>query len=375
MNDPGQTRPQVLPPGKSRLEQLPENLKHQISRHLGPGDSTRLALTSTLLCKFFFHKAYKSLGLHSTLCSSAENGNVNFVQLAISEGAEIDYKGTKPPYIGCNVVDVAVAAEQLPVILYFVCLEVLHRLGVEKVNKSIMYILANSTEVNPRARDCTSQLTHQRQTAWSPQQDGFSRPQRAFGARCNLCNGDNSYQYGTRFSDTPITGARSPRPLDRLGEPEHCLAFIKALLEPGVDVNGNCPGANMTAAINDLWGPTNAKQSLDIVNVMLQRLYKCDIKGVMDKALRLACMDKTKESSVELIKLLLQSQVSPTAAKRQDEIQAAVKRWWPQAVSNSSIVFTKIMKLLTEHGFDRTVAGEISATLGLEAEEQVSGQL
>lgn len=83
-------------------------------------------------------------------------GYVNYVHLSLSEEAKIDYKGTKAPYIGHTVVQVARAAGH--VILYL-CLEDLQKLGVDEVNKLIVYILATSTGTCPRTRDSKPQRT------------------------------------------------------------------------------------------------------------------------------------------------------------------------------------------------------------------------
>lgn len=85
--------------------------------------------------------------------------------------------------------------------------------------------------------------------------------------------------------------------------------------------------------------------------------------------LLLACTGKTKESSVDLVKLFRRHAVGPNVAEGQGEVQATVKTWWPQVVSNSSATFFEVLKLLTDYKFDCNVAGETSATLSLEHED------
>ncbi|ROW00401.1 hypothetical protein VMCG_07310 [Cytospora schulzeri] len=198
-------------------------------------------------------------------------GYVNFVHLAIAEGAKTAYE---------------------------------------------VYLLANSTEARHVA-------TGSRQIASSTKQD-LPSLYNSFGSHYN---GDRSYQYGNHSVSISITEALNSGRLDwSLDKEEHCLALVKALLKPGVDA------------------------------------------GVIGKTLRLACIDKIQESSINLVKLFLQCGVDP----RTVEDSGRNPSYGERAVSSLSAAFVKVLKLLTDYGFDRNVAREMSIALNQEADDKQS---
>lgn len=184
MSDQATMNAQPFPPGMSRLERLPDELKLRVGLFLTappaakiprkryrpgyPGsirnilpdllnlaqqeaadnielfgnghrhNDTVLALASTSnrLCNVFLVEHSKKYGLQNTLFRSIELGNVNLVQRAVEYGADINKAGTKAPWrMRITPLQLAVLSEQLPVILYLL------RRGVDKADELVMDIL------------------------------------------------------------------------------------------------------------------------------------------------------------------------------------------------------------------------------------------
>lgn len=176
---------QPFPPGMSRLERLPDELKlrigyylmapaieHDVPAETFPAGSIRnilprllqecfsrnywdassnvsdvyrdtlysdsvlaLASTSTRLCSVFLIEHSKNYGVQNTLNRCIELGNVNLVKHAVECGAEINKKGTVNPWKGCTTLQLAVKSEQLAVILYLL------RCGADKADELVMDVL------------------------------------------------------------------------------------------------------------------------------------------------------------------------------------------------------------------------------------------
>lgn len=180
MSDQAPSAAQPFPPGLSRLERLPDELKLRVGCFLtGPAavkvlsetndlerddygffdwhpsadelymsevlddtstyNDTMLALaaTSTRLCNVFFNEHSKEYGIQNTLYRSIELGCVGLVHRAVEHGADINEVGARVPY-QWNAMQIAVYSEQLPVILYLL------RRGVDKVDELVMDILRDS---------------------------------------------------------------------------------------------------------------------------------------------------------------------------------------------------------------------------------------
>lgn len=172
-----------FPPGLSRLERLPDELKLRIGWYLMAPDAAEaareptaqaesdgydwsdaphrrqtvtddlngnealdqdaeefndsmlaLASTSTRLCNVFLNEHSKKYGLQNTLYRSIELGNVSLVHRAVEAGADINKEGTELPY-QITPLQLAVNSKQLPVILYLL------RRGVDKVDELVMDVL------------------------------------------------------------------------------------------------------------------------------------------------------------------------------------------------------------------------------------------
>lgn len=178
---------QTPPPGMSRLERLPDELKLRVGHYLvslaaprvptiemteddfidyirsngvrqvnifqtrdGSSSSTAcqvlgdghdyndsllaLASTSTRLCDVFLVEHGKHYGLQNTLSRSIELGNIDLIQHTVDYGADINKAGTIPPW-DLTPLQLAVKTEQLPVILYLL------RRGVDKADELVTDIL------------------------------------------------------------------------------------------------------------------------------------------------------------------------------------------------------------------------------------------
>lgn len=178
---------QPSPPGMSRLERLPDELKLRVGYYLvslaaprvptvemtaddlidyirsnevrqvnvfrpqngsGLSDACRvlgnghdyndsllaLASTSTRLCGVFLVEHGKHYGLQNTLFRSIELGNMDLIQHAVDYGADINKEGSMPPW-DLTPLQLAVKTEQLPVILYLL------RRGVDKADELVMDVL------------------------------------------------------------------------------------------------------------------------------------------------------------------------------------------------------------------------------------------
>lgn len=178
---------QPSPPGMSRLERLPDELKLRVGYYLvslvaprvpsielteddfidyirsngvrqvnlfpprnGSGPSTActvlgnhrdyndsvlaLASTSTTLCDVFLVEHAKHYGLQNTLFRSIELGNMDLIQHTVDCGADINKAGTIPPW-DLTPLQLAVKTEQLPIILYLL------RRGVDKADELVMDII------------------------------------------------------------------------------------------------------------------------------------------------------------------------------------------------------------------------------------------
>lgn len=181
------TAAQPSPPGMSRLERLPDELKLRVGYYLvslaaprvptiemtaedlidyirsnevrqlnifhsqngsGLSDACRirgsghdyndsllaLASTSTRLCDVFLVEHGKHYGLQNTLFRSIELGNMDLVQHAVDYGADINKEGSMPPW-DLTPLQLAVKTEQLPVILYLL------RRGVDKADELVTDVL------------------------------------------------------------------------------------------------------------------------------------------------------------------------------------------------------------------------------------------
>ncbi|KAG6362288.1 hypothetical protein INS49_010518 [Diaporthe citri] len=93
-----------------------------------------LASTSTRLCNVFLAEHSKKYGPQNTLYRSIELGNVNLVRCAVECGADINKTGTKVPW-KTTALQLAVQSEQLPVILYLL------RRGADKADELVMHVL------------------------------------------------------------------------------------------------------------------------------------------------------------------------------------------------------------------------------------------
>lgn len=177
MSDQALVAAQPFPPGMSRLERLPDELKLKIGCFLtapstpetagnlpAPGDidelnvmfvalyqfvwvtSTKrekdmyndsvlaLASTSTRLCNVFLVEHSKKYGLQNTLFRSIELGDINLVRRAVECGADINKTGTQVPW-QVTALQLAVQSEQLPIILYLL------QHGVDKADELVMEVL------------------------------------------------------------------------------------------------------------------------------------------------------------------------------------------------------------------------------------------
>lgn len=179
MNGQATVAAQPFPPGMSRLERLPDELKLRIGYYLmapaaakvaseltvqaetdgydwpdvthGQQTSTHdidgnealdqdaqnyndsmlaLASTSTRLCDVFLNEHSKNFGLQMTLHRSIELGNVSLVHGAVKDGADINGSGSRT-----TPLQIAVDSRQLPVIIYLL------RRGVNKVDELVMDVL------------------------------------------------------------------------------------------------------------------------------------------------------------------------------------------------------------------------------------------
>lgn len=189
MNDQATMAAQPFPPGMSRLERLPDELKlrvgyylmapvavemaieHHVSSRTGRRDILlsdqlipllsrsictysnelkglviehyyndsvlALASTSTRLCNVFLVEHSEKYGLQNTLFRSIELGEVNLVRQAVQYGADINKKGTEIPW-DVTPLKLAVKSEQLPIILYLL------RCGVDKADELVMDVLCHS---------------------------------------------------------------------------------------------------------------------------------------------------------------------------------------------------------------------------------------
>ncbi|KAK2609859.1 hypothetical protein N8I77_003336 [Diaporthe amygdali] len=159
-----------------------------------------------------------------------------------------------------------------------------------------------------------------------------------------------------------VAGAMDPSLLrNKAYQRDHCLPFITAILEHGVFAEEG----DLAHAMNLASNPASAAMSIPIVRVLLKYGTKANEPGAMETAMRLACMETTKDAAVVFVSLLLEYGASPSARELQDEIQGAAEKWWIQAAWKSSGVFHQILRLLEEHGLDSHIAGGILAVLGL----------
>ncbi|KAJ0114272.1 hypothetical protein J7T55_010661 [Diaporthe amygdali] len=159
-----------------------------------------------------------------------------------------------------------------------------------------------------------------------------------------------------------VAGAMDPSLLrNKAYQRDHCLPFITALLEHGVSTEEG----DLAHAMNLASNPASAAMSIPVVRVLLKYGTKADEPGAMETAMRLACMETTKDAAMAFVSLLLEYGASPSARELQDEIQGAAEKWWIQAAWQSSGVFHQILRLLEEHGLDSHIAGGILAILGL----------
>lgn len=178
MSDQALVAAQPFPPGLSRLERLPDELKLRIGYYLmtpvpakvadepnvhaesdgydwsdashwqqtstddlyknAVGDDIQesndsmlaLACTSTALCDVFLNEHCKKYGLQNTLYRSIELGSISLVHRAVEDGADINKAGTEPYRL--TPLQLAVDSEQLPVVIYLL------RRGVAKVDEVVM---------------------------------------------------------------------------------------------------------------------------------------------------------------------------------------------------------------------------------------------
>lgn len=173
MNDGAMMAAQRFPPGMSRLERLPDELKLKIGCFLTapsaaepagnlpaaieigdddfidvllmlwapPEEDTHndsvlaLACTSTRLCNIFLVEHSKKYGLQNTLYRSIQLGDINLVQRAVEYGADINKTGPVP--WKATALQLAVKSEQLPIILYLL------QRGVGKADELLMEVLRN----------------------------------------------------------------------------------------------------------------------------------------------------------------------------------------------------------------------------------------
>lgn len=194
MSDQATVAAQPFPPGMSRLERLPDELKLRVGYFLTPPPAAKptrkrygrldlddfrdvypdlpqwqagnilvyrdtinpfdehenleffgnghryndsvlaLASTSNRLCDIFLVEHSKKYGLQHTLFRSIELGNLSLVQRVVEYGADINKTGTEAPW-KITALRLAVQLEQLPVIVYLL------RRGVDKVGELFMDIL------------------------------------------------------------------------------------------------------------------------------------------------------------------------------------------------------------------------------------------
>lgn len=169
---------QPFPPGMSRLERLPDELKLRVGYYLTDNDQPEferfmniedirhfqrlfgiypsqdpwdesnmfgdrpkyddsvlaLASTSTRLCDVFLVEHSKKYGLQNTLHRSIELGMINLVQRAVDYGADINQKSEETTW-QATALQIAVKFERLPIVLYLL------RRGVDKVDELIMDVL------------------------------------------------------------------------------------------------------------------------------------------------------------------------------------------------------------------------------------------
>lgn len=175
---------QPFPPGMSRLERLPDELKlkvgyylmapareHHVPAETHPYGSIRnilprlfqecfsrnywetssnvrdiyvdtlysdsvlaLASTSTRLYNVFLLEHSKKYGVQNTLNRCIELGHLNLVKGAVECGADINKQGAKVQW-GFSALQLAVKSEQLPVILYLL------RCGADKADELVMDVL------------------------------------------------------------------------------------------------------------------------------------------------------------------------------------------------------------------------------------------
>ncbi|KAK7699665.1 hypothetical protein SLS64_011438 [Diaporthe eres] len=183
MSDQATMAAQPFPPGMSRLERLPDELKLRVGYYLmapvaaeaaseptaqaesdgydwsdaphrrqtatddldgnealdqHPKDFNdsmlALASTSNRLCDIFLVEHSKKYGLQNTLYRSIELGKINLVQRVVEYGADVNKTDTELPY-KVTPLQLAVKSEQLPIILYLL------RRGVDKVDELVMEVL------------------------------------------------------------------------------------------------------------------------------------------------------------------------------------------------------------------------------------------
>lgn len=114
-----------------------------------------LASTSSRLCNVFLEEHCTQYGLPNTLFRSIELGHGNLVQNAVEfGGADINYAGTMAPWT-ITPLQLAVESEQLPIILYLL------RHGVYKVDELVMDILRDS-EYHTRSNEEIMETTGMR---------------------------------------------------------------------------------------------------------------------------------------------------------------------------------------------------------------------
>ncbi|KAK7724791.1 hypothetical protein SLS63_008485 [Diaporthe eres] len=257
MSDQATMAAQPFPPGMSRLERLPDELKLRVGYYLMapvavkkagehlvvptrtgiryvyllggvPGrnlwnnpdelkvpenehdynDSVlALASTSNRLCDIFLVEHSKKYGLQNTLYRSIELGKINLVQRVVEYGADVNKTDTEAPW-NVTALQLAVKSEQLPIILYLL------RRGVDKVDELVMEVLRDR-EYHRRVYDQVIDLT------WDPA--GLKNH-----CRCNLLHVLMDATLGnSQTSHMSHIGSRLPREtLDALVPNGRHLWFI-----------------------------------------------------------------------------------------------------------------------------------------------------
>lgn len=247
---------QPFPPGMSRLERLPDELKLRVGYYLmapaavtmaiehsvdattgdryvflfngvpgrNPWDNfdelkdldiehdyndsvLALASTSTRLCNVFLVEHFKKYNLQNTLYRSIELGKVNFVRRAVEYGADINKTGINAPW-DVTALQLAVQSDQLPIILYLL------RCGVDNADELVIEVLRDRkyhrrvrADLHPLAENEANLKNH---------------------CRCNLLHGLMDATLGSSQASTMShNGPRLPREtLDALVPNSRHLWFI-----------------------------------------------------------------------------------------------------------------------------------------------------